>query len=58
MGESEFLQAIQDFSHTANIEIGDFGRLNSYGIVKRNGQDVLVITDYGLTKDIYSTHYD
>lgn len=58
MGESEFIQSIQDFSHSANIEIGDFGRVSSYGIVKRNGHDVLVITDYGLTKDVYATHYD
>lgn len=58
MDEDEFIREIIKFSESADIEIGDFGRLSSYGIVKRNGQDVLVITDYGLTEEVYSTHYD
>ena len=58
MDEDEFIKEVIDFSHSANIEIGDFGRTSSYGIVKRDGHEVLVITDYGLTKDVYATHYD
>jgi hypothetical protein len=30
-------------------DVGDFGRLNSYGLVNRNGVDDIVIIDFGLT---------
>jgi hypothetical protein len=33
------------------------GRLNSYGLVNRNGVDDIVIIDFGLTNDIYDTYY-
>jgi hypothetical protein len=29
-------------------DVGDFGRLNSYGLVNRNGVDDIVIIDFGL----------
>jgi hypothetical protein len=37
-------------------DVGDFGRLNSYGLVNRNGVDIVII-DFGLTNDIYDTYY-
>lgn len=58
MNESDFISSITDFAESADIEVGDFVVASSYGVVKRGGQDVLVITDYGLTKDVYSTHYE
>lgn len=58
MNEDEFIAKILDFSQSADIEVGDFGRASSYGVVKRDGHEVLVITDYGLTKDVYQTHYE
>ncbi len=58
MQEDQFLSSITEFSQAADIQIGDFGVVTSYGIVKRDGHDTLVITDYGLTKEVYSTHYD
>jgi hypothetical protein len=36
---------------------GDLMRLNSYGIVNRNGEDIIVIIDFGLTHDIYDEYY-
>jgi hypothetical protein len=58
IGEDEFVTQIFDFSQSAKIEVGDFGQASSYGIVKRDGHEMLVITDYGLTKDVYLTHYE
>lgn len=58
MNESEFLTEIIDFAQAADIEVGDFGVVTSYGVVKRDGHETLVITDYGLTKDVYQTHYE
>ena len=59
--EDEFIREVFDFSQSADIEVGDFGQVSSYGIVKRDGHrglGTLVITDYGLTRDVYSTHYE
>ena len=39
------------------MEMGDLSKLNTYGLVKRNGNDEIVLVDYGLTKDTFSNHY-
>jgi hypothetical protein len=36
---------------------GDFMRLNSYGVVNRNGEDIIVIIDFGLTQSVYDEYY-
>ncbi len=36
---------------------GDLSRANSFGIVKRDGKDIIVIIDFGLTNSIYSEYY-
>mgnify|MGYP001606343882 FL=1 len=36
---------------------GDFCRLSSYGEVCRNGKTQIVLIDYGLTEDVYASHY-
>jgi len=55
---SDFANAIFEFMDAADAPAGDLGRLNSYGLVKRDGQNQIVIIDFGLTHDIYSTYYD
>ena len=57
LDENEFVSAIQDFMANIDAPAGDFGRLNSYGIVQRNGQDDIVLIDFGLTNDVYQTYY-
>lgn len=57
LDENEFVQAIQDFMANVDAPAGDFGRLSSYGIVQRNGQDDIVLIDFGLTNDVYQTYY-
>ena len=37
--------------------LGDLTKLDSYGVVKRNGEDKIVIIDYGLTDDLFKQHY-
>lgn len=58
MDEDGFISSIKEFSQAADIQIADFGNSSSYGVVKRDGHEVLVITDYGLTQDVYKTHYE
>jgi len=36
---------------------GDFCRLSSYGEVCRDGKVQVVLSDYGLTEDVYASHY-
>lgn len=36
---------------------GDLCRLSSYGEVCRDGQVQVVLSDYGLTEDVYASHY-
>lgn len=38
-------------------EVSDFMRLANWGIVKRNGQEVMVIIDSGLNEEVYKTYY-
>jgi len=57
MWESEFTYAMFDFIGNYGIPVGDLGRLNSYGLVKRNGSDTIVMIDYGLTHDVYDSYY-
>jgi hypothetical protein len=55
--ENPFTQSILEFMLTVRSPAGDLMRLNSYGIVNRNGEDIIVIIDFGLTNDIYQTYY-
>jgi hypothetical protein len=57
MWEDEFVYSIFNFIRGYDLPIGDLQRLNSYGIVKRGGQDAIVLVDFGLTEDVYSNHY-
>jgi hypothetical protein len=40
-----------------NIEFGDLAASSSYGVVKRDGEDTVVMVDYGLTTDVLNTYY-
>jgi len=58
MWENEFVSRIFDtIGSYANFVSGDLNRLSTYGVVKRDGQDTVVLIDYGLTTDVYNTHY-
>ena len=55
--DQDFAYSMLDFVGSHNMPIGDLTVLSSYGVVKRNGHDVIVLVDYGFTEDVYNTHY-
>jgi hypothetical protein len=57
MWEDEFVYGIFQYLGNYDVPVGDLTRLSTYGIVKRDGQDTIVLIDYGLTEDVYNTHY-
>lgn len=56
--ENEFASGLGDLIGNYNHSYGDMGRPSTYGEVIRNGQPTIVLTDYGLSDEVYSQHYD
>lgn len=48
---------ISEFVRTYKLPIGDIYRLEHYGVVKRKGEEYVVLIDYGLTQDVWNKHY-
>lgn len=57
MWEDDFVYGIFQYLGNYDVPAGDLEKLNTYGIVKRDGQDTIVLIDYGLTNEVYNTHY-
>jgi hypothetical protein len=57
MWENEFIYDIFTFMGGYDTPVGDLKRLNSYGLVKRNGEDTIVLIDYGITWYGFETYY-
>jgi hypothetical protein len=53
----EFIQLLRDFVAGTDALAGDLGVATSYGLVKRNGHQELVIIDFGLTDRDYEKLY-
>lgn len=53
----EFIQLLRDFVAGTDALAGDLGVATSYGLVKRNGHQELVIIDFGLTDMAYEKLY-
>ena len=58
MVNNEFIMDILSIVDNWDMQTGDWGRISSYGEVKRNGKPQVVLINYGLTQDTYKTHYD
>lgn len=54
---NEFVDKLISFIMDTDSPLGDYGRLSSFGIVTRDGQDTIVVIDYGLNTDVYDTFY-
>jgi hypothetical protein len=55
---SDFFSDITKLIFEYDLPFGDLGRLSTYGIVKdRDGNNRLVLVDYGLTKYVYEEFY-
>jgi len=57
MWENDFMYEIFGYIGNYGVPPGDLMRLSSYGLVKRGGNNQIVIIDYGLTHDVYSSYY-
>jgi mRNA-degrading endonuclease RelE of RelBE toxin-antitoxin system len=57
MWENEFMYEMFSFIGNYAVPTGDLERTSSYGLVKRDGQDKIVLIDYGLTHEVYSSYY-
>jgi hypothetical protein len=57
MWENEFIYDMFSFIGNYDTPVGDLQRLNSYGLVKRNGVDTIVLIDYGITWDGFDAYY-
>lgn len=56
--DNEFMYSIFDIIGSYDFPAGDLCKLSSYGLVNRNGQDEIVLIDYGLTNDVYDSYYN
>lgn len=56
--DNEFVSGILDMiGNYSHLPIGDFLKLSSYGVVKREYGDWIVFIDYGLNDEVYEKHY-
>lgn len=58
VNNSEFLTSLMDMIINFGMKYpGDFGRVNSYGEVFRDGTPTLVLVDFGLTESVWEDFY-
>jgi len=50
---SDLVDQVFSMMHDMGMSPGDFGRISSWGEISGR----LILTDYGLTDDVYQTHY-
>lgn len=55
--EDELFNNILSFIAEYDIAPGDFARISSWGIVNRDGHEVPVLIDYGVSRSIYNDYY-
>lgn len=55
--ETQLFQSITEMVVNFDMPIGDFMKTSSWGVVNRNGKQMPVLIDYGITEDILKTHY-
>lgn len=55
--ENEWIQDLGELVGDYDMELGDLVRLSSYGIVKREYGDEVVLIDFGLSTGVYNDYY-
>jgi len=55
--EDQFYNEMCELMQSMDMPVGDLVRANSYGIVKDEGSDKVVLVDFGLTQDVYDSEY-
>ena len=54
---NEFVNEIEDLKNNFDLLIGDITRIGSWGMVKRDGKEVPVLFDYGISKQDFEKYY-
>ncbi len=57
MYDNEFANRVLSMVVDFGQQPGDYRRINSWGEVNRDGKPMAVLVDYGLTDEVYDTHY-
>ena len=57
MWEDEFVYDIFSYIGNYDLPANDFEKLSSYGVVSRNGDETIVVIDFGFTNEVKKTHY-
>jgi len=57
MWEDEFIYQMLSLMGNYDVPVGDLIKISSYGVVKRNGADAIVLIDYGINQEIYKMYY-
>ena len=56
--EGSLFEGLRNYMYDWNLHAyGDLRRISSYGVVKRDGKDTIVLIDYGLNNDVYEKYY-
>jgi hypothetical protein len=58
MWENDFIYDMLSFLGNYDAPVGDLMKIDSYGLVKRDGVDAIVLIDYGVTNDVWDSYYD
>jgi hypothetical protein len=58
MWENDFINRMFDYVVNYEVPVGDLTRLSTYGLVNDGKQDSIVLIDYGLTNEVYTSYYD
>jgi hypothetical protein len=54
---SQMFKMLVAYIQKYNVPIGDLTQIDSYGLVKRDGNYSIVMIDYGMTWDVYDEYY-
>ena len=57
MWDNEFVFLMMDIMSNYDLPPGDLCKLNSFGIIKKDGEDQIVMIDYGLNNKVYDSYY-
>ena len=58
LGDYNLFNAVESYLCDTQLEsIGDIKRLSSWGVVSENGEESLVLIDFGLDDDVYDSYY-
>ena len=57
MDDNEFMQELSQLVGNYQLFPGDIAKVNSWGMVRRNGQEFAVLVDFGISSKGFQTHY-